>query len=147
MQPSIIIPLVAMSLPLILVPVILGLRHARLERQLEHAERMKALELGRMLPKDEPWWSPSRISVAFGVAVPVGVFYCAWMASKELNASPIAIWTSASVVGLAGVISGARLAYRQIEHSLGAPAASDPYLSTVKTPLDADAFDVVGRRG
>ena len=50
-----IIPIVGMSIPIILVPVILGLRHARLERELEHAERMKALELGRTLPKDEPF--------------------------------------------------------------------------------------------
>ena len=58
-----IIPIVAMAIPIVLVPVVLGIRHARLERELEHAERMKALELGRTLPEDEPWWTPPRISV------------------------------------------------------------------------------------
>ena len=30
---------------------------------MEHIERMKALELGRTLPQDEPWFSPVRIAV------------------------------------------------------------------------------------
>jgi len=143
--PSLVIPIVALLIPIILVPIILWQRHARIVRELEHAERMKALQLGRTLPKDEAWWSPSRISVAFGVGVPVGVFFCAWMASCEPGASPFAIWTAASLVGVAGVVSGACLAYRQLENTM-AGSGGDEFLRE-KLPMDADAFDVVGRRG
>ena len=142
-----IIPIVGMSIPIILVPVILGLRHARLERELEHAERMKALELGRTLPKDEPFWGPARMSLAFGVGVPMGVFFCALMATHEGNhATQLPIWISAGVVGLAGVVSGAGLAYRQLERSWAGPHVED-YRSHKPENIDEDAFDVVGSRG
>src|SRR4051812_750308 len=111
-----IIPIVGMLIPIVLVPTILSLRQARLERELEHAERMKALELGRTLPRDESWWSPARICVAIGAGVPVGVFFCAWMASNP-HASQLMLWPSAGVVGLAGVIGGTFLANRHLARS------------------------------
>ena len=58
-----VIPLAGIALPVVLVPVILCIKYARYERELEHAERIKALELGRTLPKDEPWWTLPRIAV------------------------------------------------------------------------------------
>ncbi|WP_406695151.1 hypothetical protein V5E97_29350 [Singulisphaera sp. Ch08] len=141
-----VIPIVGMAIPIILVPVILGLKHARLERELEHAERMKALELGRTLPKDEPFWGPARISLAFGVGVPVGVFLCALAATREGNTAQIPLWISAGVVGLGGVVSGAALAYRQLERSWAGPHIED-YRSHKPENIDEDAFDVVGSRG
>ena len=44
--------------------IILGIRHDRRKREMEHIERMKALELGRTLPQDEPWLSPAKIAAA-----------------------------------------------------------------------------------
>ena len=141
-----IIPIVGMSIPIILVPVVLGLRHAKLERELEHKERMKALELGRTLPRDESWWSPSRISVAFGVVLPIGVFFCAWIASIDPkgSTSPVPIWISAGIVGLAGVVCGAILAYRQLDNASGRRIENE---MAHKPEIDADYFDVVGTRG
>ena len=54
----VLIPIVALAIPIVLVPVVLGICHARNERELEHSERMKALELGRALPGDESRWTP-----------------------------------------------------------------------------------------
>src|SRR5437764_6394014 len=108
---AVIIPVVGMLIPIVLVPTILALRQARLDRQLEHAERMRALELGRTLPQDESWWSPARVSVAIGVGVPVGVFFCSWMASATAGPQAL-LWVSAAVVGLGGVASGSFLANR-----------------------------------
>ena len=81
MMDPIIIPIVGMAIPIVIVPVALGIKYARRERELEHAERMKALELGRTLPQDEPLWSPGRLCLAIGVGVPIGVFGFAWLAS------------------------------------------------------------------
>ena len=39
--------------------IYLGLRQEKLKRELEHKERMKALEMGRSLPGDLPWLSPA----------------------------------------------------------------------------------------
>src|SRR4051794_14558826 len=101
----ILIPICALSLPLVLVPVILGTRHARLGRELEHAERMKAMELGRTLPRDEGWWSLPRISVAIALGVPAAVFFCAWQASATMQ-DPEAPWVAAGIVGLGAVLCG-----------------------------------------
>jgi len=139
------IPLMGILLPIILVPTILGIKYAQKERELDHAERMKALELGRTLPRDESWWSPARISVAFGVGVPIGVFLCAARAAETSDAWSLVIWLSAGVVGLAGVVSGAILAFHHFEHA--ANPRRDADYAGAKPAVDADAFDVVGNRG
>jgi len=139
------IPMMGILLPIILVPTIMGIKYAQKERELDHAERMKALELGRILPRDESWWSPARISVAFGVGVPIGVFLCAAKASVEPNAWSLVIWLSAGVVGLAGVVSGAFLAFHHFEHTAN-PHRDVDYAGS-KPMVEADAFDVVGSRG
>ena len=41
---------------------------------MEHLERMKAMELGRTLPQDEPWLSPAKLAALIGGVVPLGVF-------------------------------------------------------------------------
>lgn len=136
-----VIPIVGISLPVILVPVILGLKHARLEREMEHAERMKALELGRTRPQDEPWWSPARICVAIGAGVPVSAFAFALLASTAVGYES-GVWFAASTVGVAGVVCGSLLA---VKHFNQQAQARDRIAA--KPPVDADAFDFAGRRG
>jgi len=139
------IPIMGILLPIVLVPTIMGIRYAQKERELDHAERMKALELGRTLPRDESWWSPARISVAFGVGVPIGVFMCAANASGQASEWSLIIWLSAGVVGLAGVGSGAFLAFHHFENAAN-PRRDADYAGS-KPTVDADAFDVVSNRG
>jgi hypothetical protein len=140
----ILIPIAGLALPMILVPVILGIRYARLERELEHAERMKALELGRTLSKDEGWWTLPRISVAIGAGVPTAVFFCAWQASESQPDSKD-IWLGAAIVGLGAVLSGSVLAAR---HFLPRERAADPvYGVPTKSQSDPYEYDVVSRRG
>ena len=63
---------------------------------------MKALEVGRSLPQDEPWWSPPRLCLAIAAGVPASVFFVAWMASASIGFHE-EIWVSAGIVGLAAV--------------------------------------------
>ena len=44
-----IIPIVALLVPIIIVPTALGIKHARYLREVEHAERMRAMDQGRLL--------------------------------------------------------------------------------------------------
>ena len=67
----------------------------RYTRELEHAERIKALELGRTLRADDSWWTLPRISVAIGAGVPAVVFFCAWQASESLQ-DPEPAWICAA---------------------------------------------------
>ncbi|MDR3632376.1 MAG: hypothetical protein P4L84_00990 [Isosphaeraceae bacterium] len=135
-----IIPIVGMAIPLVIVPVALGMKHARRERELEHAERMRALELGSTLPQDEPWWTPGRLGLALGLGVPLGVFACAALATAA-EGYHAGIWLAAAVVGSAGVVWGSDLAARGSVSREAVPAYS------VKPSVEEDAFDVAGARG
>jgi hypothetical protein len=138
-----LIPIIGMAIPIVIVPTSLHYRHARHLRGLEHAERMKALAMGRSLPQDEPWWSPARMCLAIAAGVPAGVFFCAWMASESLDFHE-EIWLSAGIVGLSGVVSGSILAHR---HLAAREWVRDEAPWGSKPGVEADAFDVVSRRG
>jgi hypothetical protein len=143
---AVIIPIFALLIPMVIVPTALGLKHARFLREMEHTERMRALELGRRLPQDEVGWTPARICVAIGAGVPVGVFFCAWMASQAIGYHE-EVWTMAGGVGITAVICGSVLAGRHFtQHARAGSGASLDDMNR-KEPLDADAYDVVGSRG
>jgi hypothetical protein len=137
-----VIPIVALLIPLVVAPVAMGLKYARYERELEHTERMRALELGRPLPGDADWWSPAKLCAGIGVGVPVGVFFCAWMATQSAGFRD-GIWAGATAVGMSGVIAGSVLTARHLSHRARAeaPLYPKPYVA------DADAYDVAGSRG
>ena len=142
---ALIISVVALLIPIIVVPTALGIKYSLRVREMEHRERMRALELGRTLPCDEPWSSPARICLAVGVGVPLGVFLCAWMASLAVGYQE-SIWMSSMAVGMTAVISGSVLAGKHFNQRAraetdGSAGYGKPYLA------DADAFDVAGSRG
>lgn len=144
-MPEVVIPVVALLIPIIVVPTALGIRFARRVREMEHLERIKALELGRTLPGDEPWCNPARISLAIGAGVPVGVFLCGGMASQVVGFHE-EIWIGATLVGLGGVICGSILASKHFAHrAYQESLAQNAYPKAAVD--DADAYDVVGRRG
>lgn len=124
------------------MPVILAFRHAAREREYEHAERMKALELGRVLPKDAPLWSPLKIAVGMGVFVPCAMFAVAFLATLTgINTS--GVWPVAGTVGVTSIACGTYLTMRllSLKNSTDETQAND------KPHFDPDAYDVVSRRG
>jgi hypothetical protein len=138
---ALVLPVVAMGVPVVLVPIIMGIRLGRHERELQHAERMKALQLGRTLRIDEPWWTPARISVAIGAGVPICVFFFAWLASgHEHFQTPI--WLSAGLVGVSAVVGGTTLAHRNLSRAQDGPSTANGHLA--KPTFDAEALDVAG---
>ncbi len=141
---SFVIPLVALLIPIIIVPTAMGFKHARLLRELKHAERMRAMELGRTLPEDEPWWSPSRLAAGIGLGVPLGSLLVALMVASDSPPQRDPVWVAAGIIGLGGVIGGTLLAGHQITARRKAEAT---YPSNGKPVYDPDAFDVVSSRG
>jgi hypothetical protein len=139
-----IIPIVALIIPIVIVPTVLGIKHAKFLREVEHAERMRAMELGRTLAEDESW-SPASVSVLIGAGVPIAAMLIAYMSSKSFHSADQfrAIWQTTSMVGLGGVICGTVLGAQQFsKRNQGALASHDE-----KPAFDPEAFDVVGRRG
>ena len=116
-------------------------RNERKNRELEHAERMKAIEFGTTLPQDRRM-NPG---VAIAIWVPLGVFTLALSGSATSNAAAF-LWPAAAVVGGIAIICGVILALNQptptqIVRSGQNTAPIKPHV------VDPDTFDVVGRRG
>jgi hypothetical protein len=145
-EPVLLIPIVGMSLPLILVPVALGVRYARHQRTLEHTERIKALEMGRTLPQDEPWCTPARIALSIGAGVPIGVFLIAWLASTAIGWHE-EMWVATGLVGMSAVISGTVLAAKHFTLRAQSEMNAAARYAAGKPPIDEDAYDVVSSRG
>lgn len=136
------------------LPVVLTFRHHARQRAFEHAERMKALELGRPWPTGDanaegtsPGGDgrPEHRAVKIGVWVPLGSLGIALAATSgpSSNATDVAVWVMAGVVGVAGLVCGTILA---LHAPAPAPLTPPPYGPAKPTFAD-DALDVVSRRG
>jgi hypothetical protein len=136
-----IIPIVGMLIPIIIVPTALGLKHARYLRQMEHEERMKAMELGHTLDEDQSW-TPAGTAMMIGAGVPIAAMFIAFIAAPKQGANE-ALWMATAMIGVAGVISGSVLAAMQFSKRDQAA----PFSTELKPAFDPDAYDVVGRRG
>jgi hypothetical protein len=123
------------------IAIILGIRHDRRKRELEHIERIKALELGRTLPQDEPWLTPAKLAALIGGVVPLGVFVSVGTATSSSGFHD-GMWIAATLVGTAAVISGATVACQ----SGRSRKTSDP-VAVDKPYVEEDAYDVVSSRG
>jgi hypothetical protein len=123
------------------VPIAFHHQREKRKRELEHIERMRALELGRTLPQDVPWLSPTKIGALMGTIVPIGVFVPAWLAT-QLAGYHETIWVAAAMVGLAAVIGGSTLVVSSLKHEAGSSDAD-----VTKPYVEEDAYDVVSSRG
>jgi hypothetical protein len=129
------------GLGIMVLAIVMGIRHDRRKRELEHLERMKALELGRTLPRDEPWLSPAKIGAALAILVPLGAFASASQSTTGTG-DPEPIWIAATLVGVAAVISGSVLVATSIKKG-----TTHSETATAKPFVEEDAYDVVSSRG
>jgi hypothetical protein len=116
-------------------------RHERRKRELEHLERMRAFELGRTLPQDEPWLSPTRLAAMIGMGVPLGAFASAGIATI-VGGFHEGMWIATALVGTASAIAGSVVATQAQSRR----KTSDP-LESSKPYVEEDAYDVVSSRG
>ena len=137
---GLVIPIIALMIPMVIVPTALGFRHARLLRELEHRERIRAMEMGRLLPQDETWTTPARIVAAIGAGVPLAALATAFLASQALGFHE-EIWIMSGMVGISGVVGGTYLAGRHL------PGRDESPATAFKAEFDPDSLDVVSRRG
>lgn len=130
----------------VLLPILLAFRESRQKLELDHAVRIKAIEFGRHLPREdagqeEPLRSAVRLATGIGVKVPLGSLGCAFLASLALGFHKD-IWIAAGIVGLAGVLCGALLGGQTFGMTKSSLEQAD-----VKPYVEEDAYDVVGARG
>jgi hypothetical protein len=119
-------------------------RNGLREREMEHLERLKALESGTTLPGDGPWWTPNRVAAGIGIGVPFFAFLASFLSTISSREPQIAIWASAGAVSVAAVISGAVLTVHLPRAVTQQPR---PMTSHSKPEFDPDSYDTAGRRG
>ncbi len=142
-----------------IVSIFGGFLHTRRERLLTHAERMKALELGRDVANERDGTQSAKsadddkaedsaslprkcFSTAFWVAFWGFLAASSGGITGERGVNPsiaIAIAAAVAAVGVTSVICGTILAVRTSPGSARMPSS--------KAAIDADALDVVSRRG
>ena len=138
---------VAVLMIVVALPVVLSMRHAAKDRELLHAERLKALEMGRPLPGETATQTSAGAS-GVGVWVPICVFGIALAAtqhSENSQAIGVAVWISAGCVGVTGVICGTILTLNNAMKE--SRAAGRPALPPAKPQFEEHEIDTVSRRG
>lgn len=146
---AVLVALAVVTVLMIVValPVVLSMRHAAKDREFQHAERLKALEMGRPFPGDPaPDSSLKGAGAKIGVLVPICVFGIALAATTSSNSSEaadVAIWVSAGCVGVTGLICGTVLTFREAMQT----GRGDRCFSPSKHSFEESEIDTVSRRG
>ncbi len=121
----------------------LGIRLERTKRELEHKERMRALELGRKMPGEGPWLSPLKAGVLVAAVVPIGVSAMAYLSSLAVGFQD-GIWQVAGIVSCFAVVCGTVLT----GHAFSRQSESlfTNQVPVHKEPVEEDLYDVVSAR-
>jgi hypothetical protein len=136
------------------LPFLLHFRTERRKRELDHIERMRAIEVGRSYPGElknsllafPQWAVPHLMALSIGVAVPLGVFLFAFLATL-IGGFHKDVWIASGMVGLGAVICGTVLAGGAFKMTAG-PESDQPGAHVdSKQFIDEDAYDVVSSRG
>jgi hypothetical protein len=149
MEHALIIPILALSIPIILVPTSLVLKHRHKRREWEHLERMKEME-ERLPTSPAQVLSRARGVVAVGAGVPVASVLGAWLTSTTSSPEligedlPEIAWVCAVLISLGAMTTSLLLARMQARAVREMHPASN---LDGKPAYDPDAFDVVSRRG
>ena len=120
---------------------------AHRRREMEHIERIKALELGIVPHPAGLTWPAAAACIAIGAGVPIGSFAVCWLASLTAQV-PGGIWVAPVFVSFSAIEAARKVAYRSLDPKSGARwPASTSSATTGKPQFDPDAYDVVGSRG
>jgi len=110
---------------------------SRRRRAWEHAERMKAMELGHPIIVQESIWPRALVCIAIGAFVPVGVFLCAWLVSRGAPGNAGiqgTVWGVSFLVSTVAIGCGTALAFGLLgsgdrtkqADAVGKPPSFDP---------------------
>ena len=145
---ALLIPIVAILMPLALVPTIMILKHRTLRREWQHKERMQAIEMG--LPPTQA--NAGGSVAAVGAGVPIVAVIAAVMTTLSYQSpegEEVAVlgivWGCALLIGATGMISSLILAH--INTRSRKEADSFYTGRNGKPAFDPDAYDVVSNRG
>ncbi len=146
-----IIPIVAILMPLALVPTILVMKHRHKRREWEHRERIKSMDLQMPVPRGLGGGS-SRGVAAIGSGVPIASVIAAFLTSvvaepnptEDVPILPVVAWGCAALISVGAMATSLILAFM---HARAAEKAESFVQADYGKPVfDPDALDVVGSR-
>ena len=144
------IPITALMVPIVIVPTSLWFRHRLKVREMEHAERIRALELGITARQAGINWPGAMLCLGMGAGVPIGTMIVAWLAMMTQDL-PNEIFGIPLLISFGAIWAAKSLADRMMGVSdEDAPALASrpqPARATAKSVADPDAYDFVGSRG
>jgi len=145
-----LVPITGILMPLLLVPTIITMKHRHRRREMEHRERMKAMELGL---SNRPGQAPGDMkSIAWiGAGVPIASVIMAFLTCSEGPAAveevPLAaiVWSGAALISGGAMLTSLIMAFMvgRLRKTGDSPYA----MNGAKPVYDPDAFDVVSSRG
>lgn len=145
------IPMVAILMPLVLIPTTVFMKHRQQRRKWEHLERLKAMEVQMPMPMRQALRSAGGIA-AIGAGVPavsvVGALLTTllWepLAIGDSVAVPAIAWGCALLISGGAMLTSLKLAsmHHNAWRELELAQCSDDF----KPAFDPDAFDVVSSR-
>jgi hypothetical protein len=148
-----IIPIVAIMMPLVLVPTILVLKHRHKRREWEHRERMRAMDGPMPLMRSGASVGTGGVA-AIGAGVPVASVLAALATTLAWDQNtpadmpmPAVAWGCAVIISVAGLGTSLLLALLQARSQRQIDSAVAAALQSSEKPaFDPDTFDVVGSR-
>lgn len=151
MSEELVIPIVAILMPVFLVPTIIAMKHRQKKREWEHLERMKLAEMGGS-PVSVPDSAVAKSILMIGGGVPMASVFAAYLTSSSVpfpapHSLEIAAvsWGCAFLISMAALVTSLVLG---VVHSRSLKNASSHDLREASKPVyEPDLFDVVGRRG
>ncbi len=144
----VIIPIVAILMPLVLVPTILFMKHRHQRREWEHLERMRSLDRSVPFPMGNDAARSSGVA-AIGAGVPIASVIAAFLtcvsadvrSGDEIPMAGIA-WGCALLISVGAMATSLLLQARARRQS-----NSDASQVEKSAIYDPDAYDVVSSRG
>jgi hypothetical protein len=139
------VAIVALMIPIVIVPAALLMRYLARRREQMHVERLRAIELGYPLP-ESPFW-PAFTALMIGAGVPLGACLLALATTLSMPDAEMAepAWIVAGIIGGAGVLGGTVLA--SILFATRRRQTSQTPLNWHHKPtFDPEAFEPIGHR-
>jgi hypothetical protein len=146
------IPIVAILMPLFLVPTVLVMKHRHQRGKWEHLERLKSIEAQSPMPIRRAIERVGGIA-AIGAGVPaisvLGAFLTTliWepLPGDDAAAVPAIAWGCAVLISIGAMITSLKLV--SMQHSAQKESEYAHSIDDHKPVYDPDAFDVVSSRG
>ena len=146
------IPIVAILMPLILVPTTLVMKYRHQKRKWEHLERLKSMEAQLPIPLRHALERAAGVS-AIGAGVPavsvLGAFLTTLLWEPldigDSVAVPAVAWGCALFISLGAMLTSLKLA--SMQHNARKEFEYASSVDERKPVYDPDAFDVVSSRG